>query len=84
MLGYMWLAVIQKEVPFSLLYPFCRPLYPSLCPVASVQIAVADGLGDVHGRNLVRTGEVGYVFLSFSKMLFSKFSNIFKSSASAS
>ncbi len=34
-------------------------LYPSLRPVAAVQIPVSDGFGDVHGLDLFAAGEVG-------------------------
>ena len=36
-----------------------RILNPSLRPVASVQIPISDGLGDVHGLYLLAAGEVG-------------------------
>jgi len=34
-------------------------LKTSFCPVASVQVAVADGLGDVHGLYVLAAVEVG-------------------------
>ena len=34
-------------------------LYPSFCPVTTVEIAVADGLGNVHGLDLFRASKVG-------------------------
>ena len=40
---------------------FIKPLnlYSSLCPVASIEVAIADGFGDVNGLHFLRTFKVG-------------------------
>ena len=33
-------------------------LYPSLCPITSIEVSVADGFCDVHGLYLLRTSKI--------------------------